>query len=124
MEDGRALVEAQHREAVERLRGQLQLPIETSGGIPYTELAPAKPGEVFSQEWNTYRREVGRLLAQGQEGQYLLIKGDMILGLFGTWEAAREAGLKRFLLEPFFVHPVRAEEPFLRVRGINFPCPS
>jgi hypothetical protein len=43
-------------------------------GVHYTELAKAKQGDTFFHEWNGYRREVGRLLAEGQEGRHVLIK--------------------------------------------------
>ena len=47
-----------------------------------------------------------------------------ILGLYDTWDAAREVGLRRFLLQPFFVHAIRAEEPYLHIRGVNLPWRS
>ena len=33
--------------------------------VHHTQLPEARPGDVLSQEWNTYRREAARLLAQG-----------------------------------------------------------
>jgi hypothetical protein len=93
-------------------------------GVHYTALPEAKPGEALYLEWNTYRRIVGRLLAEGNEGRFVLIKGEEVLGLYDTREAARAAGLARFLLEPFLVKPLCVEEPPLRVRGVNFPWPS
>jgi hypothetical protein len=93
-------------------------------GVHYTDLPEAKPGEVLYLEWNTYRRIVGRLLAEGNEGRFVLIKGEEVLGLYDTWKAARTAGLERFLLEPFLVKPVLVEEPPLRVRGVNYPWPT
>jgi hypothetical protein len=91
-------------------------------GVPYTQLPTAKPGEELGSEWNTYCREVGRLLAEGQEDRFVLIKGETILGLYDSWHAARRAGLERFLLEPFLVHQIRTREPILQVRGYNLPC--
>ncbi len=79
--------------------------------IHYTQLPPAEPGDEIGQEWETYRREVGRLLAEGHEGQWVLIKGDQILEFFDTYEAARAAGSRRFLLQPHMIHQVLAEEP-------------
>jgi hypothetical protein len=122
-ENDRTLAEAIHRRAMDESR-ELSMPAVQPPGIPYSELATSTPGDVFFDEWNTYCREIGRLLAEGLQGRYVAIKGSEIVGIYDTWHAAREAGLKRFLPEPFFVHPIRAEEPFLRVRGINLPCPS
>jgi hypothetical protein len=166
-EDGRELVEALHRQAVQRHQQQKQkerelieaafraalerqrqqqqtehdlvkqvhgqavadarrnaAPVEPPRGVHYTELPEAKPGQPLAEEWNTYRREVGRLLAEGQDGRHVLIKGSDILGIFDTFDAAYEAGVGRFPQGPFFVHPIRAEEPYLRIRGINLPWPS
>lgn len=95
-----------------------------AAGIHYTQLAPSEPGDVFFDEWNTYLQEVGGLLADGQAGRFMLIKGKQLLGVFDSWDTARITGLQRFLLEPFFVHEVRETEPHLRIRGVNWPCPS
>jgi hypothetical protein len=120
----RALVEQVHREAIEQGRVQSLPPRERPSGVHYTELPEAKPGEPLAEEWNTYRREVGRWLAEGLEGRHVLIKGEQIIGIYDTSEEARETGLKLYLLQPFFVHPIRTEEPYLRIRGINFPWPT
>lgn len=120
----RALVEQVHREAIEQARAQPLPPREIPRGIHYTELREAKHGEPLAEEWNTYCREVGRLLAEGQEGRHVFIKGEKIIGIFATPDEAMEAGLKNDLLPPFFVHPIRTEEPYLRIRGINYPWPT
>ena len=99
-------------------------PAERPKGTHYAELPEAKPEDVLGGEWNTYRREVARLLSEGQAGRFVLIKGEEILGLYDTWNAAREAGLRHFLMQPFFVHAIRAEEPYLRIRGVNLPWSS
>jgi hypothetical protein len=121
-QDGRALAEALHREAAERARGQPLPPVERPT-IHFTELPEAQPGEVLGQEWNTYRREVGWLLAEGYEGRFVLIKGQRIISMHDSWDAARDAGLRLYLLEPHLIHQVRANEPILRVRGYNLPLP-
>ena len=120
---GRALVEAMHRGTAAKLSTAPQSPADRAS-IHYTQLPPAMPGEPLFQEWNTYCREVGRLLDEGLVGRHVLIKDETVVGVYDTWDAAREAGLQRYLLEPFFVHAIRSEEPYLRVRGLNFPCPS
>jgi hypothetical protein len=120
----RAAVEQVHREAIVQGRLQHLPPPEPPRGVHYTELPEAKPGEPLAAEWNTYRREVGRWLAEGLEGRHVLIKGTEILGIYDTDEEAREVGLQRYLLQPFFVHPIRSEEPYVRIRGINYPWPT
>jgi hypothetical protein len=69
--------------------------------IHYTELADATPGGVLADEWNTFRRELPRLLAEGHEGKFALLKGNEIIGLYDTWEAGYAAGLQRYLLQGF-----------------------
>src|SRR5262245_2142437 len=74
----RTVVEHVHREAIKQ--GRLHpLPPTERPTVPYTELpAPRADSQLF-QEWNCYRREVGRLLAEGQEGRFVLIKGEQIV---------------------------------------------
>jgi len=87
---------------------------QTRSTLPYTELPDLAPGEVFQEEWDTYRREVARLLAEGCEGRFVLIKGRQVIDIFDTWHAARIAGLRLSLTEPFFVKRLVVEEPILR----------
>ena len=121
---GNALIESAHREDLEHDRQNPPQPAERPKGVHYTELPEAKPEDMLGREWNTYRREVGRLLAEGQAGRFALIKAEEILGVYDSWEAAREVGLQRFLMQPFLVHEIRAEEPYLRIRGVNLPWRS
>jgi hypothetical protein len=90
--------------------------------LPCTALPELAPGEVLQEEWNTYRRGVAPLLAGGDEGRFVLIKGQHVIGVYDTWDAARVAGLERYAMEPFLVKRILAEEPLLRVRGYNRPC--
>jgi len=92
--------------------------------ISHTDLPAGQPGDLLSQEWETYRHEVARLLAEGQEGEFVLIKGQQIVAVCGTWEAAREAGLRLYLLEPLLVRQIFAAEPVLRLRGYSLRCPG
>src|SRR5262245_507641 len=68
--------------------------------IPYTALAEAPPGSPIAAEWNFYRRIIGRLLAEGHEGKWLLIKNEEIVGIWGTEADANTVRLERFLREP------------------------
>ncbi len=119
-----ALVEPAHRDGVERDRTEV-LPLSgPPRGVHYTELPEATFGQPLADEWNLYRRQVGRWLGEGRGGRHVLITGQDVLGFFDTFESAYEAGLRRFLGKPFFVHAIREEEPHLLIRGINFPWPS
>jgi hypothetical protein len=52
--------------------------------VRFTELLPAPPDDRHAEEWETYRREVARLLAEGREGTYALIQGERIVGIAET----------------------------------------
>jgi hypothetical protein len=65
-ERGRALIEQVHRQAMERLATQPPLlPPEPQTGH-YLEQPEPRAGDQLFAEWTTYRREAGRLLAEGE----------------------------------------------------------
>jgi hypothetical protein len=113
-------------ELVEQFQGEHVECLGEQAGqtIHYTELPEPDVHSPLRQEWNTYRRDAGRLLAEGHAGKFVLIKDDAIEGIFDTWHAAHGEGLKRFLLQPMLVKQILAREPILRARGYNLPCPS
>src|SRR5438128_302530 len=65
--------------------------------IHWTALPEPDPGSRLGEEWNLYRREVGRLLSEGHEGKWLLIKGAEIVGIWETEQEANQVRLQRFL---------------------------
>jgi hypothetical protein len=84
--------------------------------IHYTRLDDLPPDHVLHQEWNAYRRELPRLLEEGKEGKFVLLKGGQVIDFFDTHCEAVAAGNQRFgVYAPFMVHQVREEEPLLRV---------
>lgn len=87
---------------------------QTAQTIHWSELPPAQPDSPLAAEWEAYRREVGRLLAEGQEGKFALIKGDEIIGIFDTWDEARRVGLSKYLMQPHTVRPILSREPVIR----------
>ena len=76
------------------------------------------------QAWNTYRREAPRLIREGLERRFALIKGDAIVGIFDSFAEGLRKGRKLYRMPPFLVQPIRALEPLLRIRGHALPCPS
>jgi hypothetical protein len=79
--------------------------------VHYTELVEAGPESQLAAEWNCYRREVGRLIAEGNEGRFVLIKGEQIIGIWDTEREAHIEGARRFLMQSFFVHQILTWEP-------------
>ncbi len=94
--------------------------------IHYTELLPASLDEPLGVEWEFYRREVGRLLAEGHEGKHVLIKGEEIIGIFDTDREALVEGYKRYLIprEAFLVHQIQTRERISRVSCYYWSCPT
>lgn len=122
-ENAEDLVVRLHREAWERYRQQPPPPPPEPPTIHYTELPPARPGEPLAEEWETYRREVGRLLAEGHEGRYVLIKGNQIIGMWDTQAEAFATVDRCFPFQPVLVHQIQQRERILRI-GYNRVCPS
>jgi hypothetical protein len=109
-----ALVLRLHRDEVERMRHQGPLSPQEPPGIPYTDLPQASRDSPLFTEWEAYRREVGQLLADGKEGQFVLFKGRQLVALFATEREALDQGHRMFPCQSFLVHQVRAREPLLR----------
>jgi hypothetical protein len=108
------LVGRLHREAVERAgqKGSPLRPVERPT-IHYTNLPAGRPNSPLRTEWDCYRREVARLLAEGHEGRFVLIKGKLIVGLYTTEAEALEQGYQNFHGEAFLVHQVQERETAL-----------
>jgi hypothetical protein len=87
--------------------------------IHYTELPDPSPSDVLATEWNTYRREVARLLAEGNEGRHVLIKDDQIIGIWGTHLEALDGGYRRYLGQPILVHQIQTRERVYCVHGYS-----
>lgn len=64
----------------------------------------------LQQELLKYRQELTRLLQEGQEGRFVLIQGDQLIGVWENEEEALRQGYDRFLMKPFLVKAVRASE--------------
>ena len=89
--------------------------------VPLAELPQLPADDIFHHEWATYLREAPRLLREGHEGKAVVIKGTEVCGIYATWQEAHVAGVQQFLLEPFLVKELYAQEPLVRARGISLP---
>src|SRR5262249_21248051 len=92
--------------------------------IDYTELPGAKSDSPLYGEWNYYRREVARLLAEGHEGRFVLIKGEAIIGIWDTREEVKAAAVRKYLMQPCLIQQVRTREPLVRLPARLFGCQS
>jgi hypothetical protein len=118
----RALIEKLHRQAVEPYNHSPPPPPVEPPTIPCTELPEAKPDSPLYREWNYYRREVGRLLAEGHEGRFVLIKGEAIIGIWDTRAGAKAAALQQLLMQPCLIHQVRSRELLVRLSPRLWRC--
>ncbi len=84
--------------------------------VHYSQIPEPAPDSPLYREVQTFRRELPRLLIEGYQGKWALIKGDEVIALYDTFDEGYRAGWKRYLLEPFAVQPVREQQPALRVR--------
>jgi hypothetical protein len=72
------------------------------------------PDDPFAAEWKTYKREVARLLAEGHQGRFALVKGDDVVSTWDTWRDACQAGDEKFGHGSFMVHEIQEFERPIR----------
>jgi hypothetical protein len=123
----REVIERLVREERERICSSPPQPAtqpSTIRTIHYTDLAEMAAGSRIGIEWNFYRKQVGRLLAEGQEGRWLLIKGEEIIGIWDTKKEAEQAWVERFLMQDVLIHQILEREPMLRGPMYFRLCPS
>jgi response regulator of citrate/malate metabolism len=90
--------------------------------IHWSEAAPLPPDHEIYCETRTYLQEMPRLLDEGHEGKFILIKGDSIVGLFDTVEEALRTGRTQYLFQPFLVRQILEREPLYRISPHCLPC--
>ena len=105
----------------ERMLAAPPKPIEPQT-IHFSELPEATPGSRGAVEWNFYRREVGRLLGEGHEGRWVLIRGEEIVGIWDTEEEADRVRVERFLMQDVLMHRILVREPVLRTPTFLYRC--
>jgi hypothetical protein len=70
---------------------------------------PSSGQDEFELERATYLANKRRLLA-GSAGMYVLIKGDTVVGVFGTWDEAIERGYELFPGQAIYTRQIEAVE--------------
>ena len=86
--------------------------------IHYSQMREMDARSPLAQEWNSYRRQAGRLLADGHEGKWGMIEGEEIIGIWETWESAEEYRLLHYPHRRVLVKQVLTREVVFRV-GYN-----
>ncbi len=81
--------------------------------IHWTQL-PEDTGPLATES-NFYRREVGRLIAEGHERRWVLIKGEKIIGIWDTRDEALTVATERFFQQSVLVKQILEWEPLLRL---------
>ena len=74
----------------------------------------------LEKELETYKTKLPELLAE--EGKFVLIHGDQVVDVYGTYEDAIKAGYKKFQLEPFLVQKIEVIEQVQFVSRLLDPC--
>jgi len=98
---------------------------ETPPVIDITRLPPVDDVGRPSPEWQTFRRERDRLIAERHEGKWALLSRGEVVGLFEAEGAARDDGYRRFFEAGFLVQPVATYQPTVRCpRWLYFACPT
>lgn len=95
--------------------------------VHYTEVLDPHPDDPCHREWMTWKEEMPRLLREGYEGKFILIKGDRIHGPYDSDEDAREVAHSVFPLQGVLIRQVLEYEPVLNVPAMypgSSPCPT
>jgi hypothetical protein len=85
--------------------------------------------KILEAEVATYRRELPRLLEEGEAGRFAVINGDQVLATWDTYRDALQYGYERFGEQPFLAQRIdpRDVERFARLfldPKKDTPCPS
>jgi hypothetical protein len=87
------------------------------------ELKTADSPVALEKELKTFARELPNLLAN--EGKYVVVAGDSIIGIFSAYEDALQAGYEKRGLEPFLVKKIQAfEQAQYFSRDLSSACPT
>jgi hypothetical protein len=110
------------REEVERARrGQLPAPPSPVNSV--ASLPEVEPGSLVVAEWALLRSALGRLLSEGSEGKFALVKSGHPITVWDTLHDAVQAGRLLYPQMPSLVQQVLPDLRGLRI-GHNRLCRS
>ncbi len=93
----------------------------------YTQVLDPRPDDPCFREWWTWKAEMPRLLKDGYEGKFIVIKGSKILGPYETLDEARDAAHAAYPLQSFVMMQILEYEPVLNVPAVyhgSYGCPT
>jgi hypothetical protein len=76
----------------------------------------------LEKELETLKRELPNLLAQ--QGQFVVISGDQIIGVYAAYQDALKAGYEKCELKPFLVKKIEAIEQIHYFSRDLVSCPT
>jgi hypothetical protein len=120
-EETRELIARLHPEELERIRNESPLPRYEPPAPPYPDLPEVPPDSPVAEEWNIFRRELGRLIVEGRKGKFALIKAGQPSSVWDTLHDAAQAGQLLDGQGPCLVQQIQPTLPPLRV-GYNRLC--
>jgi len=92
-------------------------------GIDLERIPDIPEGEPYSREWQAFKREVARLMAEGQQGGFAVFQGESLVGVWDSLFLADQAGRRQCGGKPFLIQEI---QPVLKPMrwGYHRPCPS
>jgi len=117
-------------ELYERLMSEMAVPTSTcrppsSSVLPtihHTALKDDLSDTPLARSWNVYVREVGRLLAEGHEGKWVLIADEEIVGIFQVRQEAMDLAYSTYRERSPMIHRVSETEPVYRLSSRIAQC--
>ena len=134
-ETGRDLVLRMVREEMERLKSEPPPPPAPPqparpASIHHTELTEDHSNDPAAAGYNVFVREVGRLIAEGHEGKWVVIAEERLIGVYETRQEAHGAIIDGKFPWPAILRQIRTripvpEYPLIgRFACRNSPSPS
>jgi hypothetical protein len=85
--------------------------MKTPGGVMASSVPDSLPPEFDSSALRAYRRELPRLVDEGEQGRYALLMGDKLVSVWDTYRDALQAGYEKYgLNSPFAVQRIDARD--------------
>lgn len=86
-----------------------------------TECPTTKIPMALEKELETFQRQLPVLL--DQEGKFVVISGDQVMGVYEVYEDALKVGYEKCDLKPFLVKKIQSVEQVQYFsRDLEFPC--